>query len=78
MDFSKINGPILCLGRDLRTGSRHEILVWFVKSVVTSGNWSRRPFILFLQLLSCDLMFSVVTCFFQLHLISGRDMNSLS
>ena len=78
MDFSKINGPVLCLSHDLGTGSRHEILVSFVKSVVTSGNWSRRPFILFLQLLSYDLMFSVMTCFFQLHLISGRDMNSLS
>ena len=78
VDFSKINGSILCLGRDLRTGWRHEILVWSVKSVMTLGNWSQRPFIFFLQLLSCDLMFSIVTCFFQLHLISGRDMNSLS
>ena len=43
VDFSKINGLILCLGRNLRTGSRHEILVWFIKSVVTSGNWLRRP-----------------------------------
>ena len=77
MDFPKINGPAPCLGRDLRTVSRHEILVWSVKSVVTLGNWSQRSFTLFLQLLSCDLMFSVATCFFQLHLISGRDMNSL-
>ena len=78
MDFSKINGPVLYLGRDLGMGLRHEILVCSIKSVVTLGNWSRSPFILFLQLLSCDLMFSVVTCFFQLHLISGHDMNSLS
>ena len=78
MDFPKINGPALCLGRDLRTMSRHEILVWPVKSVVTSGNWSQRSFNLFLQLLSYDLMFSVATCFFNFSLINGRDMNSLS
>ena len=35
-------------------------------------------FHLFLQLLNCDMMFSVVTWFLQLPLISGRDMNSLS
>ena len=64
VDFPKINGPALCLGRDLRMVLRHEILVRSVKSVVTSGNRSQRSFTLFLQLLSCDLMFFVVTCFF--------------
>ena len=64
MDFPKINGLALCLGCDLRTVSRHEILVLSVKFVVTSGNWLQLSFTLFLQLLSCDLMFSVATCFF--------------
>ena len=64
VDFPKIIGPTLCLGHDLRMVSRHETLVWSVKYVETSGNCSQRFFTLFLQLLSCDLMFSVTTCFF--------------
>ena len=63
VDFPKINGPALCLGRDLRSLSRHHLCSGSVKSVVTSGNWSQRSFTLFLQLLSYDLMFSVATFF---------------
>ena len=77
MDFPKINVPALCLGRDLRIVSRHEILVWSVKYVVTSGNWLQRSFTLFIQIV--ELQPDVFCCdlFLQLYLISGRDMNSL-
>ena len=66
------------LGRNLKSLSRHKILVWFVQSVMTAGHWLQPSFFLFLQMLSWDRMFSVTTCFFSSKLISGRDMNSLS
>ena len=71
MDFPNFNGPVRNSGRNLRSMLR------LVESVVTSKRLSQHSFSLFLQLLSCDLMFTVVTCSLQL-LISGRDMNSLS
>ena len=78
MDFPKINGPTHCFRSRLHrlTETYNSILVCPVcrdcrKGVATF-------FLLFLQLMRYDLMFSIASCFFSFNLISGRDMNSLS
>ena len=78
MDFPKINGPTHCFRLRLQklVATKNSGMVCAVcrdsrKLVATF-------FFMFLQLLSCDLMFSFATCFFSFKLISGHDMNSVS